>query len=183
VLQQGTWSVAELRKEMVARKLAHVDVERTMTLLAATGIAVPCAAPGRSTPMPPESKTGESKTGESKTGPRQIKIPLAVNRALVQRMVDQLAPGQVVSTLAGNAMGVDPIFAVILSLGGQPWNEKEELKERLVGEVKRRRIRFSKPAKEDKPLDDTARAAQFFDRFWTDEAPILHRLGVIEFSS
>jgi len=29
-------------------------------------------------------------------------------------------------------------------------------------------------------LDDNERAGQFFDRFWADEAPVLHRLGVIE---
>ena len=165
-LQQGTWSVAELRKEMLARKLAHLDVERTMTLMAATGIAVPCAASSRPAP--------------AAENPKQVKIPLATNRALVKRMVDNLAPGNVVSTLAGNALSVDPIYAVILSQASQPWKDKDELKERLMGEVKRRRIRFSKPAKEDKPLDDTARAAQFFDRFWADEAPVLHRLGVIE---
>jgi hypothetical protein len=152
---------------MAARKLTHLDVERTMTLLAATGIAVPCAASGRPAPMPATQK--------------QIRIPLPVNRALVKRMVDNLAPGHVVSTLAGNAIGLDPIFAVILSLASQPWKDKDELKERLLAEVNRRRIRFSRPAKEEKPLDDAARAAQFFERFWTDEAPVLHRLGVIEF--
>ena len=112
--------------------------------------------------------------------PKQIKIPLATNRALVKRMVDNLAPGNLVSTLAGNALSIDPIYAVILSQATQAWKDKEELKERLLAEVKRRRIRFSKPAKEEKPMDDTARAAQFFDRFWADEAPVLHRLGVIE---
>ena len=112
--------------------------------------------------------------------PKQIKIPLAVNRALLNRMVDTLAPGNVVSTLAGNALGIDPIFAVIMVLGQQPWKNKDELREKLVGEVKRRRIRFSKPAKEEKPLDDVARAGQFFERFWSEEAPVLHRLGVIE---
>ncbi len=170
-LQQGTWSLAELRKEMAARKLTQLDVERTVTLLAATGIAVPCAISSRPAPMP----------ADSKTGPRQIRLPLAVNRALVKRMVDTLTPGNVVSALAGNALGLDPIFAVILTLGAQPWKDKDELKERMMAEVKRRRIRFSKPAKEDKPLDDAARAAQFYDRFWADEAPILRRLGVIEF--
>jgi SAM-dependent methyltransferase len=165
-LQQGTWTIAELRREMAARKLANVDVERTMTLLAATGIAVPCAVASRPAPMP--------------AAPKHLKIPLAANRALVKRMVDNLAPGNVVSTLAGNALSVDPIFAVILSLGTQHWKSKDELKERLLAEVKRRRIRFAKPAKEDKPLDDAGRAEQFFDRFWADEAPILHRLGVIE---
>jgi hypothetical protein len=127
---------------------------------------VPCALSSRPAPAP--------------ANPKQIKIPLATNRALVKRMVDNLAPGNVVSTLAGNALGVDPIYAVILSQASQPWSNKDELKERLMGEVKRRRIRFSKPAKEEKPLDDTARASQFFDRFWSDEAPVLHRLGVIE---
>jgi hypothetical protein len=165
-LGQGTWSIAELRKEMAGRKLAHLDVERTLNLLAATNIAVPCAVAGRPAPMP--------------ATPRQIKIPLAVNRALVTRMVDTLTPGNVISTLAGNALGIDPIFAVIVALGQQPWKSKDELKEKLVAEVKRRRIRFSKPAKEEKPLDDAARAGQFFDRFWSEEAPILHRLGVIE---
>jgi hypothetical protein len=165
-LQQGTWSVAELRKEMLARKLTHLDVERTMTLMAATGIAVPCAVSSRPAPAP--------------ENPKQIKIPLATNRALVKRMVDNLAPGNVVSTLAGNALSIDPIFAVILSQATQTWKSKDELKERLMGEVKRRRIRFSKPAKEEKPLDDNERAGQFFDRFWADEAPVLHRLGVIE---
>jgi SAM-dependent methyltransferase len=165
-LQQGTWSIGDLRKEMLARKLAHLDVERTMTLMAATGIAVPSAVSARPAPMP--------------ANPKRIKIPLATNRALVKRMVDNLTPGNVVSTLAGNALGVDPIFAVILSQGEQPWKDKDELKERLMTEVKRRRIRFSKPAKEEKPLDDAGRANQFFDRFWADEVPILHRLGVIE---
>ncbi|WP_119303264.1 class I SAM-dependent methyltransferase [Dongia deserti] len=165
-LQQGTWSIGELRREMAARKLMHLDVERTMTLLAATSIAVPCAASGRPAPMP--------------ANPKQLTIPLAVNRALVKRMVDNLTPGNLVSTLAGNALSLDPIFAVILSLGTQPWKDRDELKEGLLAEVKRRRIRFSKPAKEEKPLDDAGRAAQFFDRFWTEEAPILHRLGVIE---
>jgi len=166
VFQQGTWSLSELRKEMMGRKLAHLDVERTLTLLAATGIAVPCAVSSRPAPIP--------------SSPKQITIPLAANRALVKRMVDNLAPGNIVSMLAGNALGLDPIYAVILSLGAQPWRDKDELKERLMAEVKRRRIRFSKPAKEEKPLDDMGRAAQFFDRFWADEAPILHRLGVIE---
>jgi hypothetical protein len=165
-LGQGTWSIAELRKEMLAKKLSHLDVERTMTLMAATGIAVPCATSSRPAPAP--------------ENPKQIKIPLATNRALVKRMVDNLAPGNVVSTLAGNALSVDPIYAVILSLAAQAWKDKDELKGRLMAEVKRRRIRFSKPAKEDKPLDDNARAGQFFDRFWADEAPVLHRLGVIE---
>jgi hypothetical protein len=72
------------------------------------------------------------------------------------------------------------VFAILLALGAKGWASKDELKERLVAEVKRRRIRFSKPAKEEKPLDDATRAAQFFDRFWADEAPVLHRLGVIE---
>jgi len=165
-LGQGTWSAADLRKEMTARKLAHLDVERTLNLLAATGIALPCAVASRSPAMP--------------ATPKQIKIPLAVNRALLNRMVDTLAPGNVVSTLAGNALGIDPIFAVIMVLGQQPWKSKDELREKLVGEVKRRRIRFSKPAKEEKPLDDVARAGQFFERFWSEEAPVLHRLGVIE---
>ncbi|HET6622150.1 MAG TPA: class I SAM-dependent methyltransferase [Dongiaceae bacterium] len=165
-LGQGTWSTAELRREMLARKMAHLDVERTLTLLAATGIAVPCAVAARPRPMP--------------ANPKQIKIPFAVNQALVKRMVETLAPGNLVSTQAGNALGLDPIFAIILSQGVQPWKSKDELKERLAAEVKRRRIRFSKPAKEEKPLDDTARAGQFFDRFWADEAPVLHRLGVIE---
>lgn len=165
-LGQGTWSVAELRKEMLARKLTHLDVERTMTLMAATGICVPCAVSSRPSPVP--------------ENPKALKIPLATNRALVKRMVDNLAPGNAVSTLAGNALTIDPIFAVILSLAVQPWKSKDELKERLMAEVKRRRIRFSKPAKEEKPLDDDARATQFFDRFWADEAPVLHRLGVIE---
>lgn len=168
-LQQGTWSLGELRKEMTARKLAHLDVERTTTLLAATGLAAPCAVSRRPGPMP--------------ANPKQIKVPLAVNRALVKRMVDNLAPGNVVSTSAGNSLGVDPIYAVILSLGGEPWKDRDELKERLMAEVKRRRIRFGKPAKEEKPLDEIGRAGQFFDRFWTDEAPVLHRLGVIEFGS
>ncbi len=166
-LQQGTWSTGDLRKEMLAKKLAHLDVERTLTLLAATGIAVPCAVASRPAPMP--------------ANPKRIKVPLATNRALVKRMVDNLQPGNVVSTLAGNALSLDPIFAVILTVGAEPWKDKDELKERLMGEVTRRRIRFSKPAKEDKPIDDAGRAGQFFDRFWADEAPILHRLGVIEF--
>jgi SAM-dependent methyltransferase len=165
-LLQGTWSTGDMRKEMMAKKLAHLDVDRTLTLLAATGIVVPCAAAGIPAPMP--------------ASPKQIKIPLATNRALVKRMVDNLAPGNVVSTLAGNALSLDPIFAVTMTLGAEPWKSKDELKERLVAEVKRRRIRFSKPAKEEKPLDDAARASQFFDRFWADEVPILHRLGVIE---
>lgn len=169
LLEQGAWSIADLRKEVAARKLANVDVERTMTLMAATGIVVPCAGAGRPAPIPAD--------------PRQIRIPLAVNRALVKRVADSLAPGQVVSTVAGNAIGIDPVFAVILSLCSQPWKDKSELKERLLSEVKRRRIRFSKPAKEDKPLDDAGRAAQFFDRFWSDEVPILHRLGVIAVES
>ena len=166
-LQQGTWSVSELRKEMMARKLTHLDVERTATLLSATGLVVPCAMSSRPAPMP--------------ASPKQFRIPLATNRALVKRMVENLAPGNLVSTSAGNAVSLDPIYAVILSLGTQPWKDKEELKNRLLAEVKRRRIRFSKPAKEDKPLDETERAAQFLDRFWADEAPILYRLGVIEF--
>jgi SAM-dependent methyltransferase len=165
-LERGTWSTGELRKEMAARKLAHLDVERTLNLLAATGIALPCAVAGRPAPAP--------------ATPKQIRIPLATNRALVGRMVENLAPGNLVSTLAGNALSVDPIFAVIMSLGAQPWKDRDELKDKLVAEVKRRRIRFSKPAKEEKPLDDAGRAAQFFDRFWADEAAILHRLGVIE---
>ncbi len=165
-LERGTWSTAELRREMAAKKLAHLDVERTLTLLAATGIGLPCAIASRPRPMPAE--------------PKQIKIPLATNRALVKRMVDNLAPGNLISTLAGNALSVDPIFAVVMSLGAQHWRTKDELRERLFAEVKRRRIRFSKPAKEEKPLDDAVRAAQFFDRFWADEVPILHRLGVIE---
>jgi hypothetical protein len=57
----------------------------------------------------------------------------------------------------------------------------DELKERLMGEVKRRRIRFSKPAKEDKPLDDNDRR-QFLDRFWADGRRCCiagsHRAGV-----
>ena len=165
-LAQGTWSTAELRREMLAKKMAHLDVERTLNLLAATGIAMPCALAAR-----PKAMTAN---------PRQIKIPFAVNQALVKRMIETLAPGNLVSTEAGNALGLDPIFAIILSQGVQPWKDKDALKERLVAEVKRRRIRFSKPAKEEKPLDDTARAGQFFDRFWADEAPLLHRLGVIE---
>jgi SAM-dependent methyltransferase len=165
-LQRGTWSIAELRKEMLAKKLAHLDVERTMSLMAATGIVVPAAVADRPAPMP--------------EAPKQVKIPLAANRALVKRMVDNLAPGNLVSTSAGNALSVDPVFALILSLAGQPWPSGDELKARLVAEVKRRRIRFSKPAKEEKPLEDADRAAQYFDRFWADEAPVLHRLGVIE---
>ena len=119
LLQQGTWSVGDLRKEMLARKLTHLDVERTMTLMAATGIAVPCAMSSRPAPMP--------------ENPKQIKIPLATNRALVKRMVDNLAPGNVVSTLAGNALSIDPIYAVILSQATQAWKDKDELKERSDG--------------------------------------------------
>jgi predicted methyltransferase family protein len=167
--QQGTWSTAELRKEMAARKLMHVDVERTTALLVATGIAVPCAVASRPGPIPAH--------------PKRINIPSPVNRALVKRMVDNLAAGNLVSPLAGNAMSLDPIFAVILSAAGQPWKDQDEFKERIFGEVKRRRLRFNKPAKEEKPLDDMARAAQFLDRFWADEAPVLHRLGVIEIGS
>jgi hypothetical protein len=121
-----------------------------------------------------------SRPAPAPENPKLIKIPLATNRALVKRMVDNLAPGNLVSTLAGNALSIDPIYAVILSQASQSWKDKAELKERLMGEVKRRRIRFSKPAKEEKPQDDNERAAQFFDRFWADEAPVLHRLGVIE---
>src|SRR5919109_563822 len=146
-LGQGTWSTGELRKEMTDRKLAHLDVERTVNLLAATGIVVPSAIASRPPAMP--------------AAPKQINIPLATNRALVKRMVDNLSPGNVVSTQAGTAISVDPIFAVIISLGAKSWASKDELKERLTAEVKRRRIRFSKQAKEEKPLDDTARAAQF----------------------
>ncbi|MEZ5832998.1 MAG: methyltransferase regulatory domain-containing protein, partial [Dongiaceae bacterium] len=165
-LGAGTWSTAELRKEMVARKIAHLDVERTLTLLAATGIAVPCARSSRPAPVPAD--------------PKLIKIPLAANRALLKRVVDTLTPGNLVSTLAGNAISLDPIFGLLLSLGAQPWQDRNELKNRLVAEVKRRRIRFNKVAKEDKPLDDAARTGQFFDRFWSEEVPILHRLGLIE---
>ena len=167
--QEGIWSMAELRKEMTARKLLHVDVERTTVLLVATGIALPCAV--------------ASRPGSIPAHPKRINIPSPVNRALVKRMVDNLAPGNLVSLLAGNAVSLDPIFAVILSVAGQPWKDEDELKERVFGEVKRRRIRFNKPAKEEKPLDDNARAAQYLDRFWAEEAPVLHRLGVIEISS
>jgi hypothetical protein len=65
-----------------------------MTLMAATGIAVPCAVSSR--PALPRSRSSSD--------------PLATNRALVKRMVDNLAPGNVNSTLAGNALNVDPIL-------------------------------------------------------------------------
>ena len=82
----------------------------------------------------------------------------------------------------------------------------DEAKARLVAEVKRRRIRFNRAAlpgekggagKEDGKAeadmsgatagtpadpaqDEAARAGHYFDRFFSTEAPILHRLGIVE---
>lgn len=193
---KGTWSVAELRADMARQKFGQLDVERTLNLMAATGTIAPGAVALRPRAIPAE--------------PRQVRVPMEPNRALIKRMADNLISGNAISTAAGSAVSVDPIYAVLILLLQQTWKSPDEAKARLVAEVKRRRIRFNAPApaadkgaggkddsKDDgkaeadtsgattgKPADpaqdDAARAGQFFDRFFTVEAPVLHRLGVIE---
>jgi hypothetical protein len=192
---RGTWSVAELRPEM-ARQKSAIDLERTLNLMTATGIALPCAVPGRPRAIPAE--------------PRQIKVPSETNRALFKRLADNLISGNAISVQAGSALGVDPVYALIITLLQQPWKTRDEAKARLAAEVTRRRIRFNRgpsPAEKDgagkdeavksgattavatasasatagnQAQDDVARGAQFFDKFFASEAPVLHRLGVIE---
>ena len=168
VLAQGTWTTSELRLEMARQKQVHLDIERTLTLLAATGIVIPGVTAGRPAATP------------AKEDVKVINVPLATNRALIQRTVETLTTGNLVSTLLGTAIGIDPIYGLLLSLGQKRFDSKDMLKDALVAEVKRRRIRFSKPAKDDKPMDDAARTTQLFDRFWADEVPIMRRLGIIE---
>ncbi len=193
---KGTWSVAELRQDLARLKAGQLDLERTLNLMAATGNIVPCAAAHRPRAIPAE--------------PRQVKVLSETNRVLIKRMADNLLAGNAVSTAAGSAIGVDPIYAVLIMLLQQSWKSPEEAKARLVAEVARRRIRFNRAAlpgekgaagKDDgkdggkaEPVksgattgtpgepaeDDAARAGHFFDRFFAVEAPILHRLGVIE---
>lgn len=189
---KGTWSVGELRQELGPQKVGQLDIERTINLLAATGIIFPCAIGHRPGPVPTE--------------PKRVKVPLEANRALIRRIAENLASGNVISTSAGNAVALDPIYAVIIALLQQPWKSRDEAKERLVAEVKRRRIRFNRePTPADKSsekqggakaeatknggevikvidpaAEDATRAGQFFDRFFASEAPVLHRLGIIE---
>ena len=208
---RGTWSLAELREEMARRKAGQVDVERTLNLMAATGIVAPCATAHRPRAMPAE--------------PRQVKVPMEANRVLIKRMADNLVSGNAISTSAGSASSIDPIYAVLILLLQQPWKSLDEAKARLVAEVKRRRIRFNRaapPAEKgggkdvgkdagkdagkdlgkdlgkdegkaeaetsgattgapsDPAQDDAARAGHFFDRFFATEAPVLHRLGIVE---
>lgn len=167
VLDRGTWSTSELRAEMAVRKQANLDLDRTLTLLAATGIVIPGVTAAR----PSATVVKDVK---------MIKIPLATNRGLVQRSVETLQAGNLVSTSLGTAVGVDPIYALLLSLGQRPFASKDALKDALVAEVKRRKIRFSKTGKEDKPMDEAARSTQLFDRFWADELPVMRRLGIVE---
>ena len=189
---KGTWSVAELRADMARQKLGQLDVERTLNLMAATGTITPGAVALRPRAIPAE--------------PRQVRVPMEANRALIKRMADNLISGNAISTAAGSAISVDPIYAVLILLLQQTWKSQDEAKARLVAEVKRRRIRFNRPAPPvdkgaagkdegkaeadtsgattgtpgDPAQDDAARAGQFFDRFFATEAPVLHRLGVIE---
>jgi hypothetical protein len=199
---QGTWTVAELRQEMQRRKLPHLDVERTVNLMAATGIIVPCALGARPGPIPAEAK--------------QVKVLSETNRALIKRMSDNLIAGNAVSTAAGTAVGIDPVHALIITLLQQPWKSRAEAKERLKEEVLRRRIRFNRGPNETKgadakgadakagekgeiksgdkivigkeavvqgkieiPTDDATRGGQYFDKFFAAEGPLLHRLGIL----
>lgn len=180
----GTWSVAELRQEMPRHKIPNLDIERTLNLMAATGIVIPCATPVRPKAAPAQ--------------PTQLRIPLEANRALIRRMADNLIAGNALSVAGGTAVGIDPIYAVTIMLLQQPWKSRDEVTARLAAEVKRRRIRFNsaalggdkggadkgegKAAKAGDPVrqDDAAQAGQFIDKFFAGEAPILHRLGVIE---
>jgi SAM-dependent methyltransferase len=168
VLGQGTWTITELRAEMARQKQAHLDIERTVTLLAATSIVVPGVISERPAATP------------IKDNVKVIKVPLATNRALIQRTAETLAAGNVVSTLLGTAISIDPIYGLLLSMGQKPFASRDALKEALVAEVKRRRIRFAKSPKDEKPVDEATRAGQLFDRFWTDELPIMRRLGIVE---
>ena len=151
VLAQGTWATSELRMEMARHKQAHLDIERTLTLLAATSIVMPGVTGARpaATPIKDDVKV--------------ITVPLATNRALIQRTVETLGAGNLVSTLLGTAIGIDPIYGLLLSMGQKPFASKDALKDALVAEVKRRRIRFAKAVKDDKPVDETTRAGQLFD--------------------
>jgi hypothetical protein len=191
---QGTWTVAELRQEMQRRKLPQLDVERTLNLMAATGVIVPCALGVRPKPIPTEAK--------------QVRGISETNRALIKRMSDNLLTGNAVSVSAGSAIGIDPIHALIITLLQQPWKNRAEARERLKEEVQRRRIRFNRgpteakgadgkeeikagdkavPGKEgviqgkiEIPADDAMRGGQYFDKFFAVEGPLLHRLGILE---
>ncbi len=198
---QGTWTVAELRQEMQRRKLGQLDVERTLNLMAATGVIIPCALGARPGPIPAEAK--------------QVKVLSETNRALIKRMADNLIAGNAVSVSAGSAIGIDPVHALIINLLQQPWKSRAEAKERLKEEVLRRRIRFNRgpgeakaadakspevksgetksgevkavlgkegvfQGKIDIPTDDAMRSGQYFDKFFAAEGPLLHRLGIIE---
>lgn len=191
-LAGGTWTLAELRQEVARRKVPQLDVERTLNLMAATGIVVPCAVAQRPRAIP--------------AAPKQVNVPSEANRALIRRMADNLAAGNAVSTAAGTGLAIDPIYALIITLLQQPWKTPEEAKARLAAEVTRRRIRFNRtalPGEKDGDKDavtksgataggpaggaggeavedSAARAGQFLDKFFASEAPVLHRLGVIE---
>jgi len=127
---KGTWNVAELRQEMQRHKLAQLDVERTLNLMAATGIIIPCALGARPVAIPAEAK--------------RVKVPSETNRALIKRMADNLIAGNAVSTTGGTAIGIDPVHALIITLLQQPWKSRAEAKEKLKEEVQRRRIRFNR---------------------------------------
>jgi SAM-dependent methyltransferase len=128
VFAKGTWNVAELRQEMQRHKLPQLDVERTLNLMAATGIIIPCALGARAAPIPAEAK--------------RVKVPSETNRALIKRMADNLIAGNAVSASAGTAIAIDPVHALIITLLQQPWKSRGEAKEKLKQEVQRRRIRF-----------------------------------------
>jgi hypothetical protein len=168
-LQQGTWSVADLRKEMLARKLTHLDVERTMTLMAATGIAVPCAMSSR-----PGAGAGETEADQDPAR-HQPRAGEAHGR--------QPGAGQPWSRpWPATRSASIPIYAVILSqaspgVEGQGRDSRERLDGR--GETAAASASASRPRKRSR-WTTAERAGQFFDRFWDDEAPVLHRLGVIE---
>jgi SAM-dependent methyltransferase len=185
---KGTWTVAELRQEMTKAKVPQLDVERTLNLMAATGIIIPTATAERPPAMP--------------ATPKQMKIPSATNQALIRRLSDNLIAGSAITVNGGSAVSIDPIYALIMVLLQQPWKNLDEAKARLLLEVGRRRIRFNRtpPGSKDGEggkaevgkveggkaeagkIDENARAQEFFAKFISSEAPVLQRLGVVEFS-
>ncbi len=131
LLDGGVVTMNELRREVAKRTKQAQDIDRTILLLNASGIAQPCAKPYTAGPMPGKIT--------------RIDLKSKINKLLLAKAVELAGRCHLVSEWGGTGVSFGPLESIVLGQICVGWESEDAMVAKLAAEYKRRNIRLNPP--------------------------------------
>jgi hypothetical protein len=139
IMDNGVAAMTEIRREVAKRSKQSQDIERTMLLLNASGIAQPCAKAYSAGPIPKKVS--------------RIDLKSKLNKTLLTKAVEQAGRCHLVSEWGGTGISLGPLETIVLGQICTGWESLEAMAAKLAAEYRRRNIRLNVAADAGKDKD------------------------------